>query len=81
MLWVSLIVDAVQQAGTIDPDGVMKTFKGGTFDTILGKLSMTGTKKYGAPVFLGNPGTASVIKGGKEVYLGEEPMTDLDKLP
>ena len=81
LLWVSLIVDAVQQAGTIDPDGVMKTFKGGTFDTILGKLSMTGTKKYGAPVFLGNPGTASVIKGGKEVYLGEEPMTDLDKLP
>jgi ABC-type branched-subunit amino acid transport system substrate-binding protein len=81
MLWVSLIVDAVQQAGTIDPDGVMKTFRGGTFETIIGKLAMTGTKKYGSPVFLGNPCMASVIKGGKEVYLGEVPMTDVDNLP
>jgi len=53
----------------------MKTFKGGTFDTILGKLSMTGTKKLRRSGFLGEPRHGLCDQGGKEVYLGEEPMT------
>jgi ABC-type branched-subunit amino acid transport system substrate-binding protein len=81
LLWGTLAVDAVQQAGSTDPDVVMKTVRGGTFDTSIGKLTMTGTKKYGSPVFLGNPCAASIIKGGKEVYLGEIPITDVDNLP
>jgi hypothetical protein len=81
LVWGSLIVDAVQQAGTLDPDALMKTFRGGTFDTIMGKFAMTGTKKFGSPVFFGAPCMSSMIKGGKEVYLGEMPMTDVDNLP
>jgi ABC-type branched-subunit amino acid transport system substrate-binding protein len=81
LVWGSLIVDAVQQAGTLDPDSLMKTFRGGTFDTITGKFAMTGTKKFGSPVFFGAPCMSSIMRGGKEVYLGEMPMTDVDNLP
>lgn len=81
MSQISLIVDALQQAGTIDPDVLMKTFRGGTFDTLQGKFKMTGQKKHGSPVFFGSPGGASILKDGKEVYLGETPITDVDNLP
>ena len=78
---VSLLVDALQQAGSTDPDVLMKTFRGGTFDTLQGKFKMTGQKKHGSPVFFGSPGMASILKNGKEVYLGETPITDVDNLP
>ena len=81
MAQVSFIVDALQQAGSIDPDVLMKTFRGGTFDTLQGKFKMTGQKKHGSPVFFGSPGGASILKDGKEVYLGETPITDVDNLP
>jgi ABC-type branched-subunit amino acid transport system substrate-binding protein len=78
---VSLVVEGVQQAGTLDPDSLMKVYRGGTFDTLNGKFTMTGQKKFGSPVFFGTPGMASILKNGKEVYLGETPITDLDNLP
>ncbi|MBI4763744.1 MAG: ABC transporter substrate-binding protein [Deltaproteobacteria bacterium] len=78
---LSLIVEALQQAGTTDPDALMKTLRGGTFDSLLGKFKMTGQKKHGSPVFFGSPGMASILKNGKEVYLGETPITDVDNLP
>jgi branched-chain amino acid transport system substrate-binding protein len=81
MAQLSLIVDALQQAGSTDPDVLMKSFRGGTFDTIQGKFKMTGQKKFGSPVFFGSPGGASILKDGKEVYLGETVITDVDNLP
>ena len=78
---ISFIVEALQQAGSTDPDVLMKTFRGGTFDTLKGKFKMTGQKKYGSPVFFGSPGMTSILKNGKEVYLGETPITDEDNLP
>ena len=78
---VSLLVEGLQEAGSPDPDALMKTFRGGTFDTLQGKFKMTGQKKHGSPVFFGSPGMASILKNGKEVYLGETPITDVDNLP
>lgn len=78
---LSLIVEALQQAGTTDPDALMKSLRGGTFDSLMGKFKMTGQKKHGSPVFFGSPGMASILKNGKEVYLGETPITDVDNLP
>ena len=75
---LSQYFECAQRAGTTDPDTMMKTFKGGTFDTFLGKYTFSGTKTYGAPVVFGYPCAMGVIKGDDDVYMGEYPLTDAD---
>jgi branched-chain amino acid transport system substrate-binding protein len=66
---------AMERAGTVDdPDAIMKAIRGGTFDTTIGKFTMSGAKTYGSPIVFGTPGAMSKIKGDKEVYLGEHPL-------
>jgi branched-chain amino acid transport system substrate-binding protein len=70
--------EAAQMVGTLDPDKVMGAFRGGTFETFLGKYTLSGKKLYGSPVVFGYPCEMGQIQGDKEVYLGEYPMTDPD---
>jgi len=75
---MSQYFEAVQQAGTTDPDAVMKTIRGGTFDTFFGTYKTSGEKYYGSNVVFGHPICMGVIKGMETVYLGEYPMTTVD---
>ena len=75
---LSQYFECAQLAGTTDPDIIMKTFKGGTFDTFLGRYTFSGTKTYGAPVVFGYPCAMGVIQGDEDVYMGEYPLTDAD---
>jgi branched-chain amino acid transport system substrate-binding protein len=71
--------EALQQAGTINPDSVMKVFRGGTFETFLGKYTLSGQKTYLSPVVFGYPCAMGQIKGKEIVYIGESPLMDADK--
>ena len=73
-----ILSQAMQKAGTVDDtDAIMKAIRGGTFDTTIGKWTMSGAKTYGSPVVFGTPSALCVIKGDKEVYLSEYPMKPL----
>jgi branched-chain amino acid transport system substrate-binding protein len=71
-------LEIVQQAGTIDPDKVMSTVRGGTFDTFLGTYKLSGEKTYGSPIVFGYPGAVGQIEGDKEIPIGEYPLVDAD---
>jgi len=71
--------EIVEQAGTTDPDAFMKTARGGTFDSFLGRYKLTGKTYYGSDVVFGYPCAMGIVKGNETVYLGEYPMTDVDK--
>ena len=71
-------LEAVQQAGTIDPDKVMSTFRGGTFETFLGTYKLSGEKTYGSPIVFGYPCAMGKIEGDKEISIGEYPLLDAD---
>ncbi len=73
-------IGAMQQAGTTDPDKVMGAFRSGTFETFMGKYTLSGTKTYGSPVVFGNPCAMGQIKGNKTVYVSESPLLDIDEL-
>lgn len=68
---MSLLFDALKQAGTIDTDKVMEVLWGGTFETFLGRYTMTGWEKYNGPICSGYPCAFSKIEGYEEVYAGE----------
>jgi hypothetical protein len=70
--------EAVQKAGTTDPDVVMKTVRGGTFDTFFGTYTLSGKKYYGSDVVYGHPICMGTVKGMQQAYLGEFPMTTVD---
>jgi len=70
--------EALKQAGTTDPDKVMAVFRGGTFETFLGRYTTSGAEIYGSPVVFGYPCAMGIIKGDKEVYLGENPLLDVN---
>lgn len=73
-----ILSQAMQKAGTVDdPDKIMEAIRGGTFDTTIGKWTMSGAKTYGSPVVFGCPSALSTIQGNKEVYLSEHPMDPL----
>jgi len=75
---VLILVQAMQKAGTVDDtDAIMKAIRGGTFDTTVGKWTMSGEKTYGSPVVFGTPAPLCIIQGGQEVYLSEHPMEPL----
>lgn len=69
-----ILAQALEKAGTVDdPDAIMNAIRGGTFDTPIGKYTMSGEKTYGSAVVFGNPNAISEIQGDKEVYLSEQP--------
>ncbi len=72
-------LEVVEKAGTTDPDAVMRTCRGGTFDTFLGTYKLTGKRYYGSDCVFGHPCAMGIIKGNEVVYLGEHPVTDVDK--
>jgi len=70
-----ILAQAMQKAGTVeDTDAIMKAIRGGSFDTTIGKWTMSGAKTWGSPVVFGCPAALCVIKGDKEVYLSEHPI-------
>jgi hypothetical protein len=75
-------IEAVRQAGTKDPDAVMKKIRGGTLDTFLGTYTASGHTwgDYGpeGDVTFGNPCAISIIRNGKVEYLTEYPMRNVD---
>jgi hypothetical protein len=75
---LSQYFECAQLTGTTDPDVMMKAFRGGTFETLLGKYTFSGTKTYGAPVVCGSPCAMGVVQGDKDVYMGEFPLLDAD---
>lgn len=75
---MSQYFECAQSVGSIDPDAMMKAFKGGTFDSFLGRYTFSGTKTYGAPVVFGYPCAIGQIQGDQDVYIGEYPLTDAD---
>ncbi|MGA2160323.1 MAG: ABC transporter substrate-binding protein [Dehalococcoidia bacterium] len=73
-----ILVQAMQKAGTVDdPDAIMNAIRGGTFDTAMGKWTMSGAQTYGSPIVFGSPTCLCVIKDGKEVYLSEHPTAPI----
>ena len=73
-----ILAQAMEKAGTVDDtDAIMEAIRGGTFDTTVGKWTMSGEKTYGSPIVFGSPCALSTIKGDKEVYLAEYPMKPL----
>ncbi|MBN1376046.1 MAG: ABC transporter substrate-binding protein [Dehalococcoidia bacterium] len=70
--------EALEQAGTTDPDVVMRTLRGGTFDTFLGRYKLTGKRFYGSDVVFGHPCAMGISKGRENIYLGEYPLTNID---
>jgi ABC-type branched-subunit amino acid transport system substrate-binding protein len=71
--------EALAQAGTTDPDAVMRRVRGGTFDTFMGRYSLTGNKYYRSQVVFGHPCAVGISKGTETVYLGEYPMMSVEK--
>ena len=56
----------------------MKTLRGGTFETFLGRYKLTGKRFYGSDVVFGHPCAMCISKGKESIYLGEYPLTDID---
>jgi hypothetical protein len=71
-------LEAVQMAGTTDPDKVMAVLRGGTIETFLGKYTLSGAKTYGSPVVVGYPCGMGIVRGSELVYLNEKPLWDVD---
>ncbi|MBN1375894.1 MAG: ABC transporter substrate-binding protein [Dehalococcoidia bacterium] len=71
--------EIIQTAGTIDPDEVMRTARGGTFETFVGKYTLSGKPYYGSDAVFGHPCAMGMIKGKEVVYIGESPLTNVDK--
>lgn len=73
-----MLSQAMQQAGTVDDtDAIMKTIRGGTFDTTAGRYKMSGEKTYGSPIVFGCPCAICIIQGDQEVYLSEHPVKSI----
>jgi hypothetical protein len=77
-LSMSQYFEALEKAGTTDPDEVMRTIRGGTFDSFFGRYTGSGEKAYGSKVVFGHPCCMGIIKGMETVYLGEYPVTNVD---
>jgi branched-chain amino acid transport system substrate-binding protein len=75
---LSQYIECAQKVGTTNPDTMMQAFRGGTFDSFLGRYTFSGSKTYGAPVVFGYPCAMGEIRGDKEVYIGEYPLADAD---
>jgi branched-chain amino acid transport system substrate-binding protein len=73
-----ILAQAMEKAGTVDdPDAIMKAIRGGTFDTTVGKWTMSGEKTFDSAVVFGCPCALCTIQGDKEVYLSEHSLEPL----
>ncbi len=72
------LFEVLEKAGTTDPDVVMRTVRGGTFDSFFGRYTLAGEKHFGSKSVFGNPCCMGIIKGMDIVYLGEYPFTNID---
>lgn len=72
---MSLLFDALKQAGSTDPDKVREVLWGGTFDTFRGTWTMGGQETHNGPIVQGYPCVTSKIEGNKQVYAGEYAYT------
>jgi branched-chain amino acid transport system substrate-binding protein len=70
--------EALFKAGTTDPDAVMKAIRGGTFDSFMGRYTLSGAKYYGSDVVYGHPCCMCIVKGMQNVYLGEFPLMNVE---
>ncbi|MHB1418736.1 MAG: ABC transporter substrate-binding protein [Bacillota bacterium] len=68
---------ALQKAGTTDPDKVMEVTRGGTFDLFSGTQTLGGLETYGSAV-MGHPiGPMGKVEGDKMVFSSEGPAYDV----
>ncbi|MHB1128073.1 MAG: ABC transporter substrate-binding protein [Bacillota bacterium] len=74
---MAMYFEALQKAGTTDPDAVMKAIEGGTFDTFIGTYTMSGAKTYGRAVMAGTTGGMGVVEGEKPRLAVETPLTTI----
>ena len=71
--------EALEKAGTTDPDSIMRTIRGGTFDCFEGTYTLSGKKYYGSDVVYGYHCAMGIVRGMETIYLGEYPLMNIDK--
>ncbi|MHB1421313.1 MAG: ABC transporter substrate-binding protein [Bacillota bacterium] len=74
---MAMYFEALQKAGTTDPDAVMKAIEGGTFDLFIGTYTMSGAKTYGRAVMSGTTGGLGVVEGEKPRLAVETPLVTI----
>ena len=72
-------LEITQKAGTIDADEVMRVTRGGTFETFVGRYTLSGKPYYDSDIVFGHPCAMGMVKGKEVVYVGEYPLTNVDK--
>lgn len=65
---------AIERAGTLDTDAVVKELESGTFDTVYGPITFGGKPLFGIRRQVLHPVPLGVIKGGKFVALDLMPI-------
>lgn len=73
---LQVLVQALEMAGTFEPEKVIQALETGTFHTILGSGSFTGKQTYGINRQLSIVTIAGIIKGRDVAYLGEVRITE-----
>ncbi|MHB1418734.1 MAG: ABC transporter substrate-binding protein [Bacillota bacterium] len=68
---------ALQKAGTVDPDAVMKQIDGGHFDLFTGSYDMGGKETFGRAVMAPPTGPMGVVKGEKMELVSESPAYNI----
>ncbi|MHB1128000.1 MAG: ABC transporter substrate-binding protein [Bacillota bacterium] len=74
---MQMYFQAMQKAGTTDPDEVMKVIEGGTFDLFLGTINLGGKEAYGRAVFGSFPAAMGKLVGRNLVYASDAPGEDI----
>ena len=72
---LQILVQAYENAGTLDPDVVRKTLEDGSFETILGACKFTGKKTFGIAHCANLITIAGIVEGKKVKYLGYDRLT------
>ena len=67
---------AIERAGTLDTDAVVKEMESGTFDTVYGKVTFGAESLFGIKRQVLHPVPLGIIKGGKFVALELMPIPD-----
>jgi hypothetical protein len=72
-----VLIDFIEQAGSLDPDKIMEKARGGTVRDFEGTWTLGGQSLYGAPVVKSSGNMIGIYKGREVVYAGENPMPTL----
>lgn len=67
---------AIERAGTLDTDAVVKQLETGTFDTVYGPVTFGGKSLFGIKRQVLHPIPLGIIKNGKFVHLEMMPIPD-----